>query len=148
MSNKTDLATYQFQLGQVQEALDKDPENSDLLKLKSDLLELVNLYTGLVSQETAKTLQKDQTVKSAEKPESTHATHPTLPAAPTLPVDKKEKKEKPEQSDLVVGEVKENKVKKKYVAKKERKPSKRDLELNQKQADWKSFNSKKQKKSL
>lgn len=126
MSSKTDLATYQFQLGQVQEALSKDPENADLLKLQSDLLELVNLYTTLVSQE-------ETVVK------------PVALSKPPKPVEKEEKKES---SDLVVGHVEEKKIKKKYVPKKEKKPSKRDLEFNQKQADWKSFTNKKPKLSM
>jgi len=129
MSNKSDLATYQFQLGQVEEALVKDPENVDLLKLQSDLLELVNLYTTLVSQE--ETVFKPVAVIKPQKP--------------IKPVEKEEKKES---SDLVVGHVEEKKIKKKYVPKKERKPSKRDLELNQKQSDWQSFTSKKPKLSM
>ncbi|OUM57449.1 hypothetical protein PIROE2DRAFT_17573 [Piromyces sp. E2] len=38
-----DLETYQFQLDQVNEAIEKDPENTELQKLRDDLLQLVNL---------------------------------------------------------------------------------------------------------
>ncbi|KAI9001701.1 hypothetical protein BC832DRAFT_562442 [Gaertneriomyces semiglobifer] len=46
-----ELASYQFQLSQVTEALEKDPENGDLTKLKDDLTELINLYSNLVQQQ-------------------------------------------------------------------------------------------------
>ena len=139
--SKTDLATYQFQLGQVEEALVKDPENADLLKLKSDLIELVNLYTTLVSQEESKGTMESKESKGTMAAKS-------IKSAATAKKPEKEKESKTElkeQKELVVGHVEEIKPKKKYVPKKEKKPSKRDLEFNQKQADWQSFNSKKPK---
>ena len=130
----------EFQLGQVKEALSKDTENADLLKLQSDLLELVNLYTTLASQETEKSSQP--VIKPLVKP-PTAKTSSGFSGTGKAPLAKAEK----ESSDLVVGHVEEKKEKKKYTAKKERKPSKRDLEFNQKQEDWKKFTNKKAKLS-
>ncbi|KAJ3037622.1 hypothetical protein HK097_003458, partial [Rhizophlyctis rosea] len=42
-----ELASYQFQLEQVQEALLKDPDSPELNKLKSDLSDLISLYSQL-----------------------------------------------------------------------------------------------------
>ncbi|KAI9193338.1 uncharacterized protein BJ171DRAFT_430370 [Polychytrium aggregatum] len=47
MSDFEELQSYKYQLSQVDEALEKDPENAELLKLKSDLGELITLYTSL-----------------------------------------------------------------------------------------------------
>ncbi|PVD31943.1 hypothetical protein C0Q70_07369 [Pomacea canaliculata] len=43
------LKTYKLQLQQVEASLTTDPENSDLLKLKNDLLEVINLTQELIS---------------------------------------------------------------------------------------------------
>lgn len=48
-----ELATYQFQLDQVDEALAKDPENAELQKLRGDLTELINLYSNLAQEQQA-----------------------------------------------------------------------------------------------
>ncbi|KAJ3090934.1 hypothetical protein HK102_002185 [Quaeritorhiza haematococci] len=39
-----DLATYQYKLEQVEDALSRDPENAELQKLHSDLTELIQLF--------------------------------------------------------------------------------------------------------
>ena len=67
-SHKEELANYQFQHGQILEALEKDPDNSELLKLKSDLDELITLYTQLVQQEPE---PPKKTVKRPAPPPST-----------------------------------------------------------------------------
>lgn len=53
MGNKEELANYKFQLGQVQEAIDKE-STPELEKLKKDLQELITLYTTLCEQEAPK----------------------------------------------------------------------------------------------
>ncbi|XP_064482352.1 survival of motor neuron-related-splicing factor 30-like [Ornithodoros turicata] len=48
-----DLQNYQIQLQQVEAALTNDPNDEDLLKLKEDLLEVINLTLNLISTESA-----------------------------------------------------------------------------------------------
>ncbi|KAJ3014507.1 hypothetical protein HKX48_005102 [Thoreauomyces humboldtii] len=50
-----ELAQYQFQLDQVDEALLKTPDNEELTKLREDLTQLITLYSSLVQQEQAAT---------------------------------------------------------------------------------------------
>jgi len=45
----TDLASYQLQLQQVEAALIADPENSELLTLKGDLEQVINLTKELIT---------------------------------------------------------------------------------------------------
>jgi survival-of-motor-neuron-related-splicing factor 30 len=66
----------EFQLGQVQEALDKDPGNDELLKLKTDLQELITLYTQLVEAEGA---AADSSVPDAKSAESSSVPQPASP---------------------------------------------------------------------
>ncbi len=47
----SELASYEFQLEQVCEALGKNPESAELIKLKADLEELISLYTLSASVE-------------------------------------------------------------------------------------------------
>jgi survival of motor neuron-related-splicing factor 30 len=47
--NSSELENYKFQKNQVQEQLDKDPNNEELQKLHSDLQQLIDLYTLLPS---------------------------------------------------------------------------------------------------
>ncbi len=47
----SDLATYQLQLQQVEVALTADPENGELLKLKEDLSQVIQLTKDLISQQ-------------------------------------------------------------------------------------------------
>jgi survival-of-motor-neuron-related-splicing factor 30 len=48
--DKESLETYQVQLSQVELALAGDPENAELISLRSELQELINLTTSLISQ--------------------------------------------------------------------------------------------------
>jgi survival-of-motor-neuron-related-splicing factor 30 len=50
-----ELGQYKFQLEQVEEALQKDPDNKELQKLQHDLTELITLYSSLVPDTTATT---------------------------------------------------------------------------------------------
>lgn len=59
-----DLNTYQMQLQQVSLALAADPENSELLKLKSDLEEVIELTKELIKA------QEEETKKSYIAPGS------------------------------------------------------------------------------
>ncbi len=64
----------EFQLGQVQEALDKEPSNAELQKLAGDLQELVALYTELVeAEEAAAVTQKKRPAPSVAQTPSDSA---------------------------------------------------------------------------
>lgn len=51
--DKESLETYQVQLSQVELALVADPDNAGLASLRSELQELINLTTTLISQSAA-----------------------------------------------------------------------------------------------
>ena len=51
--DKESLETYQVQLSQVELALVADPDNAELASLRSELQELINLTTTLISQSAA-----------------------------------------------------------------------------------------------
>ncbi|KAH9847360.1 hypothetical protein C2E23DRAFT_871826 [Lenzites betulinus] len=51
--DKSDLETYQVQLSQVQLALDADPENAELISLRSELEELIELTKAAIAQQEA-----------------------------------------------------------------------------------------------
>jgi survival of motor neuron-related-splicing factor 30 len=53
--DKESLETYQVQLSQVELALAGDPENAELISLRSELQELINLTTSLISQSESAT---------------------------------------------------------------------------------------------
>jgi len=48
-----ELATYQYQLTQISEALETDPDNAEFIKLKADLEELISLYSNLISSHSS-----------------------------------------------------------------------------------------------
>ena len=134
MSNKSNLATYQFQLVQTQEALDKDPSNSDLLKLQTDLLELVELYTTLVEKESPAPLAPKVAAPVIGMTESGKSSTQTAGKVSTL---------LNESGEIVVGKVQERKEKNiKNYKKKEKKVSKKELEFKEKADNWKNFSSK------
>lgn len=56
------LSTYESQLKQINELIEKEPENPDWKKLKSDLEEIVALTKTLISKETVKNkpIQKEK----------------------------------------------------------------------------------------
>ncbi|KAI8980657.1 hypothetical protein BD414DRAFT_420478 [Trametes punicea] len=51
--DKSDLETYQVQLSQVELALSADPENSELISLRSELKELIELTQAAIAQQEA-----------------------------------------------------------------------------------------------
>ncbi|KAI0361226.1 hypothetical protein OH77DRAFT_407955 [Trametes cingulata] len=51
--DKTDLETYQVQLSQVELALSADPENTELISLRSELKELIELTQAAIAQQEA-----------------------------------------------------------------------------------------------
>ncbi|KAI0639760.1 hypothetical protein C8Q77DRAFT_1152712 [Trametes polyzona] len=51
--DKTDLETYQVQLSQVEAALSADPENNELISLRSELIELIELTQAAIAQQEA-----------------------------------------------------------------------------------------------
>lgn len=64
-----ELSEHKFQLQQVEEVLAKDPDNQELLQLKSDLTELINLLSATAQpvskpkQEKPKTAQVTQSLQ-------------------------------------------------------------------------------------
>ena len=53
--DKADLETYQVQLSQVELALSADPENTELVSLRSELKELIELTQAALDQQAAAT---------------------------------------------------------------------------------------------
>ena len=51
--DKSDLETYQVQLSQVELALSADPENNELVSLRSELKELIDLTQAALAQQAA-----------------------------------------------------------------------------------------------
>ncbi|CAG8439905.1 7382_t:CDS:2 [Ambispora gerdemannii] len=74
--NTEELVQYQYQLDQVNLALQTDPENNDLLKLKTDLTELISLTSALVQNEVSQSPNKH--TKSPISPKGNTST-PTTP---------------------------------------------------------------------
>lgn len=52
------LQEYQIQLEQVEIALKSEPDNEELARLKSDLLEVINLTRELLEEETGQEAEK------------------------------------------------------------------------------------------
>ncbi|KAJ7225452.1 hypothetical protein GGX14DRAFT_638829 [Mycena pura] len=69
---KADLETYQVQLSQVQQAIDADPGNTELVSLRSELKQLIELTeTAIAAQAEA---------ASSSKAESSRKNHSSAPA--------------------------------------------------------------------
>ncbi|CAG8484157.1 3378_t:CDS:2 [Scutellospora calospora] len=72
--NSEEIAQYQYQLDQVNLALKNDPENSELLKLKTDLTELISLTSTIIDQETVPPTPKRSPSSISPKNNSTPIT--------------------------------------------------------------------------
>ncbi|KAJ3281135.1 hypothetical protein HK104_000184, partial [Borealophlyctis nickersoniae] len=83
-----ELASYQFQLEQVNEALEKDPGNSELEKLKTDLSELISLYANLVQPAPPKPSTKSLASSSAPRSKTPQTASPTANGAGASAVTK------------------------------------------------------------
>ncbi|CAG8681553.1 932_t:CDS:2 [Funneliformis caledonium] len=81
--NPEELAQYQYQLDQVNLALKSEPESSELLKLKTDLTELINLTTTIIDQEVTLSPSKRSASSVSPRNNSTPTT-PTLTSLPTF----------------------------------------------------------------
>ncbi|CAI2169753.1 17829_t:CDS:2 [Funneliformis geosporum] len=81
--NSEEIAQYQYQLDQVNLALKSEPENSELLKLKTDLTEFITLTTTLIDQEVTLSPSKRSTSSVSPRNNSTPTT-PTLTSLPTF----------------------------------------------------------------
>ena len=64
--SESELSTYQLQLQQVEAALTSDPANSELLKLKTDLEQVINLTKTLIEQQVAKSNQNEEEEEEEE----------------------------------------------------------------------------------
>ncbi|RPD82004.1 hypothetical protein L226DRAFT_564637 [Lentinus tigrinus ALCF2SS1-7] len=73
--DKADLETYQVQLSQVELALDADPENSELISLRSELKELIELtQAAIAQQEAAASSSKADSKKASSSSAATAST--------------------------------------------------------------------------
>merc|ERR1712061_592707 len=63
--SESELSTYQLQLQQVEAALTSDPANSELLKLKTDLEQVINLTKTLIEQQVAKSNEDEEEEETA-----------------------------------------------------------------------------------
>ncbi|KAI9508777.1 hypothetical protein F5148DRAFT_1275606 [Russula earlei] len=67
--DKESLETYQVQLSQVELALAADPDNAELTSLRSELQELINLTTSLISQ--SETIASSKSTDTSRKTTTT-----------------------------------------------------------------------------
>ncbi|TBU48164.1 hypothetical protein BD309DRAFT_950120 [Dichomitus squalens] len=72
--DKADLETYQVQLSQVELALSADPDNSELISLRSELKELIELTQAALAQHEA-------TASSSKPSEASKKAHAAAAAA-------------------------------------------------------------------
>ena len=70
--SESELSSYQLQLQQVEAALTSDPANSELLKLKADLEQVIDLTKQLVSQSVAKAGSQPDEAEEEEEPPGCH----------------------------------------------------------------------------
>ncbi|OJT03046.1 Survival of motor neuron-related-splicing factor 30 [Trametes pubescens] len=63
--DKSDLETYQVQLSQVELALSADPENNELISLRSELKELIELTQAAIAQAEAAASSKAESSKKS-----------------------------------------------------------------------------------
>ncbi|CAG8498494.1 10679_t:CDS:2 [Paraglomus occultum] len=76
-----ELAQYQNQLDKVDNALQSDPENIELLKLKQDLTELINLTSDLI--DAAEPNSPKKSPSNTTSPKSQSLSSPTTPTSAT-----------------------------------------------------------------
>jgi len=69
----SDLASYQLQLQQVEAALTADPENAELLTLKADLEQVINLTKELITAQAGEIIPDNTCSENSgyEKPNKT-----------------------------------------------------------------------------
>ena len=72
--DKESLETYQVQLSQVELALVADPDNAELASLRSELQELINLTTTLISQSESAASSSSKSTDSSRKATTTQNT--------------------------------------------------------------------------
>jgi len=65
---ESDLNTYKLQLQQVEAALTTDPENEELIQLKTDLEQVLNLTLDLINAQLGQNTTADEDVEEASKP--------------------------------------------------------------------------------
>ena len=75
--SESELSSYQLQLQQVEAALTSDPANSELLKLKADLEQVIDLTKQLVSQSVAKACSQPEEAEE-EEPPGCHINNPSF----------------------------------------------------------------------
>jgi len=71
--NKAELETYQVQLSQVELALQADPDNAELVSLRSELKELIELTELAIAQAEPASSSRADSSKKAGPSASTHA---------------------------------------------------------------------------
>jgi survival-of-motor-neuron-related-splicing factor 30 len=70
MASADELADYRYQIEQIEASLESDPQNSELLKLKSDLEELISLTSQFETVQSPATPTKKAEKKEDDKPSS------------------------------------------------------------------------------
>ncbi|KAI9146413.1 hypothetical protein BKA69DRAFT_1044560 [Paraphysoderma sedebokerense] len=73
-----DIASNEFQLEQVEQMLTKDPDNEDLLRIKSDLQDLISLQRSMLDISSA----NNNAAKRSNSSASLDASEPSAPAKP------------------------------------------------------------------
>eukprot|EP00088_Acartia_fossae_P015285 TRINITY_DN1834_c0_g1_i5.p1 TRINITY_DN1834_c0_g1~~TRINITY_DN1834_c0_g1_i5.p1 ORF type:complete len:279 (-),score=85.16 TRINITY_DN1834_c0_g1_i5:704-1477(-) len=69
MGDENDLNTYQLQLQQVEAALTTDPTNEELLQLKQDLSQVIELTSQLINPGGATTSSSNSTIQQEQSQE-------------------------------------------------------------------------------
>jgi len=92
MDTETDLSTYKLQLQQVEAALTTDPDNDELIQLKADLQQVIDLTSQLTEPDTQQLDQNEQEETYAESKTSAYESEPEKKSSrwgekdPVLPV--------------------------------------------------------------
>ncbi|KAI8916236.1 hypothetical protein EDD86DRAFT_244172 [Gorgonomyces haynaldii] len=166
---------YQFQIDQIDIKLQQDPDNEELLKLKQDLLLLQSQVT---ETKQAQPVSKPQVIKArkrafnvgetcmcqwddgnfyeaivlsvGEQYEVAFTGYDEIRMVDGSRLKESKLKEQVEQAtqEVVVGDIQEQKEKKKFQPKKERNLSKKEKEINQKRNDWLAFSAGVKKKQI
>ena len=143
----SELEEYKFQLSQVKEALEKDPENDDLLKLETHLNELIQLLIQcaepealIVAKEPVKPLNTKEPTASSPIKAQPKLNNPYLDQKEPSPKPKPQhfhKQTTKQSNEVVLGDITDPKPSKihKKKKKKEVKPQKSVVE-------WQKFTKK------
>ena len=103
--SKEDLRNYQLQLDQVDDGLSISPDDSELLSLKEELTELINLLKEELKVEEAVQETKNQKWLQKAKPQQPKPTHSPNSTSPPAETDSPDPSSTPKQEIFKVGDV-------------------------------------------